>query len=290
MWTRALLKENAKIAFKRNYWTCVIVSVILLLVGGGMDGTDGPTLRLNLNTAESGFPAYGGANNNGITVDFTGQHLIMMSAMAVVALFVVVFALAFTIFVVNIITVGGKRYFMENREHKTAVGQIFYGFQGGNYFKCMKTMFFKELYLLGWTCLFIIPGIIKSYSYMLVPYILAENPNLSKDRAIELSREMMDGYKMEAFVLGWSFLGWDIVSVATVGIAGIFYVNPYKYATYAEFYAAVKADAFNRGITNSLELPGVSLQGPAPEFHEESAQQENQAAYEEDIFAEDQDG
>ena len=117
----------------------------------------------------------------------------------------------------------------------------------------------------------------------MVPYILAENPNISKDRAIELSSEMMDGYKMESFVLGWSFILWDFAVAFTAGLAGIFYVNPYKHATYAEFYAAVKADAFNRGITNAIELPGVSLQGPAPEF----TQQENQAEFEEDIFAED---
>ena len=119
----------------------------------------------------------------------------------------------------------------------------------------------------------------------MVPYILAENPNLSKDRAIELSSQMMDGYKMESFVLGWSFIGWDLVTVFTAGLAGIFFVNPYKHATYAEFYAAVKADAFNRGITNSLELPGFSNQETYQEIHQEFQQDATQP--EEDIFAED---
>lgn len=286
MWTRALLKENAKIAFKRNYWTCVIVSVILMLIGAGVEGPS-----FNFNAAANGVSgnnaSMSGGYGNNIFMNFSGRHVILMSLIGVFAIVASIIAILFMIFVTNVITIGGKRYFMENREHKTLVGQIFHAFQSGNYMNCVKTMFFRDLYIFGWALLFIIPGIIKSFSYQLVPYILAENPNISKDRAIELSSEMMDGYKMESFVLGWSFILWDFATACTAGLAGIFYVNPYKHATYAEFYAAVKADAFNRGITNSIELPGVSLQGPAPEFHQEFTQQESQAGYEEDIFAED---
>lgn len=271
MWTRALLKENAKIAFKRNYWTCVIVSVLLAILGVGAEGSSGASFSYN----------FDGSDSN-ISMDFSGQQFILMSLVAVGVLIALVIALVFATFVTNIIMIGGKRYFIENREHKTSVGQVFYGFQSGNYLNCVKTMFFRGLYTFGWTLLFVIPGIIKSFSYQLVPYILAENPNLSKDRAIELSCEMMDGHKFESFILSWSFILWDILNVMTIGILGIFYLNPYKHATYAEFYSAIKAEAFNRGITNEIELPGVSLRGPEvqPEFHQEFAEQE-------DIFAED---
>ena len=272
MWTRALLKENAKIAFKRNYWTCVIVSVILMLVGGGVEGGSS---AVNLNYNISG-------TDSNIALNITGKEFILMSLVAIGVLIVLLFGILFTTFVTNVIEVGGKRYYMENREHKTAIGQLFYGFQGGNYLDCVKTMFFRDLYIFGWSLLLIIPGIIKTFSYQMVPYILAENPNLSKDRAIELSCEMMDGHKFESFVLGLSFIGWDILNTITIGILGIFYLNPYKHATYAEFYSAIKAEAFNRGITNEMELPGVSL------FRE--AQQEAshvEVEVEEDIFAED---
>ena len=267
-----LLKENAKIAFKRNYWTCVIVAVILMLVGGCANGTSGPTFNFNFGGGSAAL------NGSGASVNLTGQAIIFASVIMLILAVVALFGIAFSLFVTNVIMIGGKRYYMENREHKTSIEQVFYGFQGGNYLSCVKTMFFKDLYLLGWTLLFVIPGIIKSFSYQLVPYILAENPNLSKDRAIELSCQMMDGYKFESFVLGWSFIGWDLLNALTVGVLGIFYVNPYKHATYAEFYAAVKADAFNRGITNDVELPG---------FSNNREQVIEVAEVVEDIFAED---
>ena len=116
-------------------------------------------------------------------------------------------------------------------------------------------MFLRTLYIFGWSLLFLIPGIVKSYSYMLVPYIMAENPTLDHKRVFQLSREMMNGHKMEAFVLQWSFFGWILLSVFTTGILNILYVNPYMQATYAEFYSAVKAEARMRGIVQTGELP-----------------------------------
>lgn len=227
MWTRALLKENAKIAFKRNYWTCVIVSVILMLIGAGVEGPS-----FNFSAAANGASGSNTSMNGGygteIFMNFTGRHVILMSLIGIFAIVAAIIAILFSIFVTNVIAIGGKRYFMENREHKTLVGQLFHAFQSGNYMNCVKTMFFRDLYIFGWTLLFIIPGIIKSFSYQLVPYILAENPNISKDRAIELSSEMMDGYKMESFVLGWSFILWDFAVAFTAGLAGIFYVKDRK--------------------------------------------------------------
>ena len=278
MWTRSLLKENAKIAFKRNYWTCVIVAVILMLLGGGVEG---PTYNINMDSGSASM--YGTGYGSDIPLSVTGRHFIFATFVGVLALIAIVVAVLLAIFVINIIMIGGKRYFMENREHKTLIGQVFYGFQSGYYMNCVKTMFFRELYIFGWTLLFIIPGIIKSYAYRLVPYILAENPGMDKDRALQLSSEMMSGNKFELFVLELSFLGWDILNAFTIGILGIFYVNPYKHATYAEFYAAVKADAFHQGITNTVELPGVSYQ----EFRQEPYPEPETTFEQDDIFAED---
>ena len=273
MWTRALLKENAKIAFKRNYWTCVIVSVILMLVGGG---TEGGRINWNFNT-----DLFGGTQSNR-SINITGTDFIWATAITLILLIAMVVGIVFAAFVTNIIMVGGKRYFMENREHKTLIGQAFYGFQCGNYMNLVKTMFLKDLYIFGWTLLFIIPGIIKGYSYRLVPYILAERPDMATDRAIDLSREMMNGNKLKALVLDWSFILWDIANVFTIGILGIFYLNPYKHATFAEFYTAVKAEALHAGIVNEMELPGV-----VPRVMYEQEAETVEVVFEEDIFAED---
>ena len=111
------------------------------------------------------------------------------------------------------------------------------------YGNVVKTMLLTDVYVILWSLLFIIPGIIKGYAYMMVPYILAENPSLDANEAITISRRMMDGNKWKAFVFDLSFILWDIASVITLGVLGIFYVGPYKFASKAELYYAIKAQA-----------------------------------------------
>jgi len=101
--------------------------------------------------------------------------------------------------------------------------------------------FLRGLYIFLWSLLFIIPGIIKQFSYAMTPYILADHPELTAKQAIEASKTMMDGYKGDLFVLGLTFLGWDILNVFTLGI-GSFWLNPYKEAAYAAFYRQLLAE------------------------------------------------
>jgi len=248
MWTREILKTNAKVALKRNHWTCVIVSLILLVLGAG---SSVGSAEIEFRTEELGAPDSWLWNG----------FVFMIIAVAVLA------ALVFAILVSNVLRIGGARYYMENREHKTEVEKIFHNFKEG-YANSIWIMFLKELYIFGWSLLLVVPGIIKAYSYMMIPYILAENPYITKERAFEISSRMMDGHKLDAFVLELSFIGWGILSSISWGLVGILYANPYRDATFAEFYTAIKAEAFQKGITDSIELPGVSY----PEFTGEFAQ------------------
>lgn len=283
MWTRKLLKKNAKVAFKRNYWRCVVVSWIAVILGV----TIGSGVSLN-----SSSNLGGSSNNNdyyeewydddydddddyyynedeNLLHELFKNDVFKSVVLPITLIFVAVVAIliiAFGILVTNVASVGHKRYYLENREHKTNIGTLFYGFRGGRYGSNVWIMFWKELVIFGWTLLLVIPGIIKAYAYMMIPYILAENPEISKERAFEISREMMKGHKWEAFVLSLSFLGWEILGMFTVGLLGIFYVNPYVDATFAEFYTALKAEAFSKGITNEIELPGVKY----PKFNEQT--------------------
>ena len=88
--------------------------------------------------------------------------------------------------------------------------------------------------------LFVIPGIIKSYSYRMIPYILAEDPSADMASAFNASIEMMNGHKMEVFIYDLSFIGWYILGVFTCGIAGVFYVYPYKAIADAGLYLSLK--------------------------------------------------
>lgn len=96
-------------------------------------------------------------------------------------------------------------------------------------------MLLVDLYTLLWTFLFIIPGIIKGYSYSMVPYILAEDSNISITEAIAESEWMMQGYKADLFFLDLSFLLWHIASIFTFGLLS-FYSGPYQQAARAQFY------------------------------------------------------
>lgn len=90
-----------------------------------------------------------------------------------------------------------------------------------------------------WSLLFVIPGIIKAISYSQAWYILAEHPEMSAKEALDESIAIMDGHKMDYFVLGLSFIPWLLLCSVTCGLA-ILYVGPYMEATYVNFYEAIK--------------------------------------------------
>lgn len=125
------------------------------------------------------------------------------------------------------------------RDEEISVGNIFYGFE--DLWTAIKANFFMNLFIWLWSLLLIIPGIIKAYAYSMTFFILAENKGMPVLEAITLSRKMMDGHKMDLFLLTLSFIGWFILVVITFGIAGI-WVYPYFYATWANFYLSVKED------------------------------------------------
>lgn len=94
---------------------------------------------------------------------------------------------------------------------------------------------------------------------MMVPYIAAENTELDRKKVMKMSEDMMRGHKMEAFILELSFIGWGILGALTWGLVNLFWTAPYKKATYAEFYSAVKAEALQNGIVRREDLPGVQI-------------------------------
>lgn len=95
--------------------------------------------------------------------------------------------------------------------------------------------FLRGLYVFLWTLLFIIPGIVKSFSYAMTPFIMAENPNMTANESITASRQMMDGHKGELFWLELTFIGWSLLCIFTLGIGNLF-LNPYTNAAQASFY------------------------------------------------------
>ena len=118
-----------------------------------------------------------------------------------------------------------------------SVGDAFKGFNitGKAVWLYILTILFTFL----WSLLFIIPGIIKTFSYSMAPFILADNPNLTSSEALSESIKIMNGHKFDLFVLQLSFFLWYILGAITFGIAYI-YVVPYFEATMTNFYNEIK--------------------------------------------------
>lgn len=124
--------------------------------------------------------------------------------------------------------------------NQPSAADAFCGFD--DFWAAFKVSFLVGLFTYLWSLLFIIPGIVKSLSYSMATYILAENKGKSALECINESKEMTMGYKMDLFVLGLSFIGWGLLCVITLGIAGI-WVIPYMQATYANAYNSLKPAA-----------------------------------------------
>lgn len=105
--------------------------------------------------------------------------------------------------------------------------------------KSILLSFLTWIFTILWSFLFVIPGIIKAYSYRMAFFILADNPELSANEALQKSKEMMKGHKLDLFVLDLSFIWWFLLVAITFGVASI-YVAPYIGATQANFYKSLK--------------------------------------------------
>ena len=123
---------------------------------------------------------------------------------------------------------------------KPNIAEMFQHFD--KFWAAFKVSFFTGLFTFLWSLLLIIPGIIKGLGYSMAMYILAENPDMPALEALKKSQEMMDGHKMELFVLYLSFIGWFLLTAVTCGIASL-YVTPFVNATMVNFYLNIKPSA-----------------------------------------------
>jgi uncharacterized membrane protein len=162
-------------------------------------------------------------------------------------------------FIENTATVISRRIFLEGRTYeKVPLQRFVFLFQVKKQCKASWTMFVLSVFKTLWNAT-VIGGIVKKYSYYLVPYIVAENPDIGALEAITLSRKMMKGHKWECFVWELSFIPWTALSFFTFGLLDIFFLNPYKICTFGEFYAALRAQAKADGLPLAERLNDAYL-------------------------------
>lgn len=261
-WNRGELKGRSKAVLRMHYWRVVFMTVLLsLFIGSGsiVSGALQPILN-EIRLDSEIFPDrersvsihnVDGAAVSGITglgdQVLTGKYYyggvaffaIVVVAAIVLSFIVAVSAVAVEIFVVNPLYVGIMRFYVRSFDTKPQYKEFFYAFEN-NYKNVTGIMFLRDLYTILWALLLIVPGIVKSYEYYMVPYLVAENPAIEAKDAFAYSRMMMKGQKWKTFVLDLSFLGWRILSAMTFGVLGIFFVEPYSRLTSAALYRRLR--------------------------------------------------
>ena len=234
-WTRAELKNRAKAAVTMYYWKMVLVALILSIIGGGASGVGG-----SRSTSDS-------SSGSSVRSLFEGINMQVAMIAVLIVLVIVVIAIALQIFAFNVLEVGCKGFFSRSMTEDPDLGLIANGFTQ-NYWNCVKTQFLKTLFIGLWSLLFVIPGVIKAYEYRMVPYLLAEHPDMSSGEIFAKSKEMMHDNKWDTFVLDLSFIGWVMLGAITLGIVYIFWAAPYIAATEAALYHRLSGkDAYGNG-------------------------------------------
>ena len=186
-------------------------------------------------------------------------------AMAILIIAGLLLTLFIWAFLKNVYIAILRRMFLEARSYRTVpFSHVLFFRAVDRWKKASLSMVRLSIYKLLWW-LTVVGGVIKHYSYMLVPYIIAENPDIDGMEAIRLSQRMMDGRKMEAFLLDCSFIGWHLLGYLTFGLAEALWVVPYQTAVFAEFYADARNEAKERAVEGCEYLNDGYLFTVAPE-------------------------
>ena len=229
---RAMARETLQ-----GKWTIAVLVGLVAAILSGLEGM-GPELKLKLDGA-----------NSSVSFKFIGQTIFSTSAdiestvgVFFVGSFIYMMLTALvigTIYLIlsSVVRVGYAKFNLNLTDRLEADFENLFA-----YFSYWKTTalakFFRMSYVLFWSFLFIIPGIIASFSYAMTDYILCENPELTASEALNKSKEMMVGNRWRLFCLKFSFIGWNILCSFTLGI-GHLWLTPYKQAAEAAFYREV---------------------------------------------------
>ena len=251
-WTISGVKERAKAAFRANYWKIMLVTLLVTIITGG-SSIGSSVGNINNNSSNS--------NNNGYEQNYSGGDVssadiekgisnffnnmdsetataigVFSIILIIVFFFILICSILYSYFLACPIMVGACRFFNRSLVEDANVRELVSPFSGGNYLRTVKIMFLMNLYTGLWSLLFVIPGIIKSYEYKMIPYIIMDNPELSTKEVFERSKQLMNGNKWSAFLLDLSFIGWWFLTIFTCGLLAIFWVAPYQNLTNAALY------------------------------------------------------
>jgi len=254
MKSRQEIKALAKESFRDQYGTGVLIVLLLILFGfafgivysipivigmvGGIAAADDPlwVMRLLVPAGAMG----------------------MLTSLLSLVFYAVVYVLG-----VNVCGAYTKVYLKE----RTSAGEPFSQLSV-NFWRKLGGYLWMWLFISLWSLLFIIPGIVKAYSYRMAPYILARHPDVRATEALRLSKEMTRGNKGKLFVMDLSFIGWGLLSAIPFAgsVLGVVWVLPYYSTTSAGFFVEIRDKALEDGIIVHAELGMAMPEAEQSEF------------------------
>ncbi len=261
-----------------NSWEGILATIAEHDLQAGRDAA-AQAQQAAVDAAEEGDPAFG--RTRGVLSELVNQissGSIVVTAVAAaasitgsknggIALLVVLFAAGMAVywfFVQNLFPVAMRRVFLEGMLYDRVTPQRFlFLLRVRRWRRAAWVMFVKYGAYLLWS-LTVVGAVVKHYSYFLVPYIVAENPDLTARQAITLSRRMMRGHKWECFVFELTFLGWDLLGALTLGLFDVLFTNPYKVACFTRYYAQLRAEALQNDLPDARLLRDTYLYKKAP--------------------------
>jgi uncharacterized membrane protein len=216
----SLLRQRAKMSLTGNYWNAVLVAFVAAIMGGLLPAY-GPYIEID---AESFSKIWRG---------FSSYAVVLLSAVGSIGSVLSIVNLVLG----GVVQIGYAKYLLKQYNgHSGEVKDLFSCF---DYFaQGFLQKLLRILYIILWSFLFIVPGIIKALSYSMTPFIMAENPEMKAKNAIQASETLMHGHKADLFYFLLSYIGWYFFAVLTCGI-GVFFLNPYIHAGYTAFYRSI---------------------------------------------------
>mgnify|MGYP002519441527 CR=1 FL=1 len=245
-------RQSARDALRGKWPLAILVGLVAALLGGA--GSNGPEFKINftggqlsanLQYAGQTVYAWGDGIAPGLRTFLVGGAVYLI--LAAIVLGVLYFVLG------SVVKVGYARFNLDlSGGEKPPFETLFSCFP---YWKTMAAaQLLQIVYVLLWTLLLVIPGIVASYSYAMTGYILAEHPELTASEAIAQSKTMMEGNRWRLFCLRISFIGWSILCAFTLGIGNLV-LTPYEMAAEAAFYREISGTAQDEADTYTRD-PG----------------------------------
>ena len=198
---------------------------------------------------------------------------------AILLLGALILVLFVQVFIISVYRVVIRRMFLESRTYENVpIQRAWFLLRIKKWLHAGVVLLAASVMNLLWG-LTIVGMFVKYYSYFLVPYIVAENPNIKAMEAVTLSRKLMKGHKWQCFILEMTFIGWDLLGIFTLGISNVLWTNPYKSAVMAEYYAELRRLGKEKKIENTELLSDEYLFEKADIYELEQVYADVEAEY-----------